>query len=281
MKRIHNITVGIDFSTAARNAFRYASSLAETLGATLTLVHVKEYHMIVSDVVTPTVPSEENEECIREMEQMVAAEYQGTIRPEGVKVKVLNGNAVSIFSELPGNTGTDLIVLGATGRSDILTKVVGSTSFKVSNQGHCPVILVPMYTKWRPIEQILFASDHDSMTSNFVNRITDFALNVKACIHFVNVRNYDPILEPKQKDIVWGELLAGSTSDQAYKKITIYGNDTTSELIKYSETHNINLLAFVSKHRHFWSDLIHKSVSAGVSMSTIAPIMVIHLDDQV
>ena len=280
MKKINNITVGFDFSVAARNAYRYALALAQTLGATLTLVHVKEHDMIVSDVMVPSFPPEDDNQLIKDMQQMVTDESAGPGKPVEVKIRILKGNAVSVLTELPENTGTDLIVLGTTGISNILTRIFGATALKVSNQAHCPVILVPMYTKWRPVEQILFASNYDSMTALFVHKITDFALNLKAGVHFVNVSNYDPILEPKQKDIVWSDLLSTPASGKEYKKTTIYGNDTVAELNKYSAEHNINLLAFASRHRHFWSDLTHKSISAGVSLSTITPIMVMHLDDE-
>jgi nucleotide-binding universal stress UspA family protein len=280
MKKINNITVGIDFSVAAHNAYRYARELAKMLGATLTLVHVKENEMIVSDVIIPSFPPADDEALIKEMKQLVTDEDTGAGQPAEVKIKILKGNAASVLSELPENTGTDLIILGTTGVTNLLTTLFGSTSLKVSNQAHCPVILVPMYTKWQPVTEVLFASDYDSMTAKFVNRITDFALQLNANIHFVNVRNYDPILEPKQKDIVWSELLADDAPDSMHKKSTIYGNDTVAELNKYSLAHNINLLAFASKHRHFWSNLTHKSISAGVSLSGITPVMIMHLDDE-
>lgn len=281
MKKIHNITVGTDFSAAARNAYRYANALAQTLGATITLVHVKENNLIVSDVMTPSFPAENTDELIKQMQQLIADEKTAEGgKPVEVKIKILQGNPVSVLTELPENTGTDLIVLGTTGSSDVLARLFGSTSLKVSNQAHCPVILVPLQAAWQPIEQIMFASDYDSMTSQYVNKITDFAVNLKANIHFVNVRNYDPILEPKQKDIVWSELLDERAFDSHYKKSTIYGNDTAAELSKYSIAHDINLLVFASKHRHFWSNLTHKSISAGVSLSTITPVMIMHLDDE-
>jgi hypothetical protein len=53
MKKINNITVAVDFSVTARNAYRYANLLAQTLNADLTIVHAKENPMIVSDVLIP------------------------------------------------------------------------------------------------------------------------------------------------------------------------------------------------------------------------------------
>ena len=267
MKKIQNIVVGIDFSVTARGAYRYAKSLAQTLGATLTVVHVKENN------------SGENE-LAKDLEQLIAEENNGTAPLDVVRIKVLTGNTVEVLTGLPENTGTDLLVLGSTGLSDVLTGIFGATSLKISNQAHCPVLLVPRGTKWQPVRQVLFASDYDSMTSQSVKRISDLAADFNAGIHFVNVRNYDPILEPKQKDIDWDPLLTAHNFELPCHKATVYGNDTVAELKKYSEANNIDLMAFTSRHRDFWGNLVHKSITGNMAMSANIPVLVMHADDE-
>ena len=57
--------------------------------------------------------------------------------------------------------------------------------------------------------------------------------------------------------------------------------DKIKELKQYAESHNIDLLAFVSKQRNFWEKLIHKSVTENVALSSDIPMMVVHLHDKV
>jgi len=282
MKKINKIIVAIDFSITARNAYRYAKELAQTLNAELTLVHVRKTLMIVSDVVISPLPTD-NTRLMKDMEDLVAEENKSTdslTTKQELKIKVLNGDPVFILTELSENKDVDLIVIGTTGLSDVLSKLFGSVSLKVSNKAHCPVILVPREAKWHPIEQLLFASDYDSMTLELTRHIIDFAVNIHAGIHFVNVRNYDPILEPKQKDIRWEGLFESSDPHLTFQKHTVYGNNTVEELKKYSEEKNINLIAFASKHRNFWTNLSHKSISGNMALSSVTPIMVMHLDDE-
>ncbi len=104
-------------------------------------------------------------------------------------------------------------------------------------------------------------------------------MNLNSVVHFVNVRNYDPIFEAKQKDIDWDELFVSTDSKLTFEKHTIYGNDTVVELNKYCNAKNINLITFASKHRNFWENLMHKSITENVALSNILPIMVIHSDD--
>ncbi|PBQ33867.1 hypothetical protein CNR22_19455 [Sphingobacteriaceae bacterium] len=281
MKKINNITVGIDFSENSVNAFHYARSFARSINASLTLVHVKESPVIVSDVMIPSFPPEDNESLVKELEKIIAQENSATEKVKEIKIKILTGNAVSTLSELPENTGTDILILGTTGLSKVMTTLLGSTSLKISNQAHCPVILVPSDAKWQAISQVMFASDYDSLTSVFVNKITEFAQALHTNVHFVNVRNYDPILEPKQKDIDWSGLLQSYPANLAYKKSTVYGNDTVAELQNYCASNTIQLMAFASKHRNFWANLTHKSITAKMALSTQLPMMVMHLDDEV
>lgn len=280
MKEVKHIIVATDFSVTARNAYCYARVLANTLNATLTVVHIKEDLMIGTDsIVSQRI--DDHTKIIKEIEDFIVADIpglQGSIQTQPVKIKILKGDPVTVLTELSKNNSTDLIVLGTTGLSDVLTKIFGSTSHTVSNKAHCPVILVPRDAKWNPIEKIVFASNYDSITSDLIENITDFALSVHADIHFVNVRNFDPVFEPKQKETDWTEL-SKIDPDLYFEKHTVYGNDAVEQLKKYSDTNGVDMIAFVSNHRNFWESLVHKSTTENIALSTIIPIMIMHSDD--
>jgi len=283
MKNIKNIIVATDFSVTSRQAYRYAVELAETLQASLTVVHVIENVVMLSDVVSTPFLENDDQELIKDVKEMIAEEKEataGTATNQHVKIKILKGDVVDVLTDLSKNKETDLIVIGTTGLSDVLEKIFGSISVKVSNKAHCPVIMVPRGAKWKPIEKIVYASDFDSLTAEFSKDIIGFSLNIDATIHFVNVRNYDPVGEHIQKDIDWNQLFVGTESLLSYEKHTIYGNNTIKELKEFAEEKKIDLIVFASKHRNFWQNLIHKSTTENMALSAITPIMVIHSDDQ-
>jgi nucleotide-binding universal stress UspA family protein len=283
MKTIKHITVATDFSVTSRNAYRYAKQLAKNLQAVLTVLHVQEHLIMVSDVMIVPLPSENDEEVVKNMEQFLAEENttnDSSVLEQNVIMKIVAGNPVDILVGLSESDNTDLIVMGTTGLSDVLTKVFGATSQKVSNKAHCPVVLVPRDAKWQSIEQILFASNYDSMTTESVNEMVDFAMPIKANIHFVNVRNYDPVFEVKQKEIDWNLLFTKIDSTTSSEKHTIYGNDVIQELNLYVEENKIDLMVFVSKHRNFFENLTHKSITEKMALSGLVPMMVMHLNDK-
>lgn len=283
MTQINNITVAIDFSITARNAYRYAKELAETLAATLTVINVKEQLIMISDTLATPLPDDDEQSLIKDIEELIAEEDAAvnrlTVKDE-VKIKIFKGDPVDVLTELSLNKGTDLIVIGTTGLSDLLTKIIGSVSLKVANKAHCPVILVPRDAKWNSIKQIMYASNSDSITPKVIHEIKDFASKLKANIHFVNVKSFDPVFEIKQKEINLDEVLKSVDADLNFETHTIYGNDTIEELKKYCEEKNINMMAFASKHRNFWENVIHQSITVNMALSTIMPMMIIHLDDK-
>jgi len=283
MKNIKNIVVATDFSITARNAYRYALNLAKAFHATLTVIHVKESMIMVTDVVQTPVFNDDDSELMKDIQELIAEENlaEGVVATIlEVKIKILTGNPVDVLTGLSKDKETDLIVIGTSGLSDVLEKVFGTTSIKVSNKAYCPVILVPREAKWHPIEKIMYASDFDSMKAKFAQDIIDFSVEIGAGIHFVNVRNYNPVGEINQKDIDWNELFVSNDSRLSYEKHTIYGNDTVNQLKDYSEKNKIDLIVFASKHRNFWESLMHRSISENMALSTFTPMMVIHSDDQ-
>ena len=82
-----------------------------------------------------------------------------------------------------------------------------------------------------------------------VTEITDFALEIKAKMHFVHVETNEPI-DPKQesKDII-DALMTTVNPQLNYEIHAVYGLRPEDALQKYSDKHNINLMAFASKHR--------------------------------
>lgn len=282
MKKIKNIVVAIDFSATSRDAYRYSKLLAKSLDATLTVVNVRESIMMVSDVTMATFPIVNDSELIDQIEGFIIDENRIlniSTKINEVKAKILRGNVVDELVELSKDDATDLIVIGTTGLSDVLTKIFGSTSVSLSNLAHCPVLLVPRGIKWEPIEQIMYASNYDSLSPIMVQEITEFAINTKADLHFVNVRNFDSPFDTKQKDFDWNDLFISKNPNFYYEKQTIYGNDTVKELIKYSTDKDIDMICFASNHRNFWQNLVHTSITENMAISSILPILILHLDD--
>lgn len=281
MKQIKNIIVATDFSTTSRNAYRYATLLANSLNATLTVVYIRESMMMVADSSLAPFPVVDDAEFINQLEEFIVQENKtlqlATIHH--VKTKVRRGDVVDELVELSKQDTTDLIVIGTTGLSDVLTKIFGSTSVSLSNLAHCPVLLIPRSAQWRAIERIMYASNYASLSPIMVSNVVEFALSTKAELYFVNVRNTESMIEDEPNQFNWDELFILRNPNFYYEKETIYGNNIVNELVKYSTNKYIDIMCFVSNHRNFWQKLAHKSITENMAIASTIPILVLHIDD--
>ena len=282
MKSIKNILVPTDFSVTARNAYAYAKLLAQSLDAHVTVVHINEYFIPVSEIAVAPLSEHEEDRLTEAMETFISDDIRGEsgdtsiLVKNNVKSKILRGDPVSRLEELSKNA--DLILMGTTGLQDFISKIIGSTSLEIANKAHCPVILVPRDARWKPIDRIMYASNYDSTTPKMVREITDFAVMINAAVHFVHIEEFAENDE-KVTNIIWDELFSTSDPSLAFEIHTIYGEDRIKELNEYSEKNKINLMAFVSKHRNFWQNLMHNSVTQNIAISTTTPMLVMHFDD--
>jgi nucleotide-binding universal stress UspA family protein len=280
MKKIKNILVPTDFSLTAKNAFQYAKMLAETLDATVTVVHINEYFIPVSDIAIAPLSETEESQIEEAMDTFVSEDIgEGVLVKSNVKTKILQGDPVERLLDLSESNHVDVIVMGSTGLQDFLSKIIGSTSLELANKAHCPVILVPRDTKWERIDRIMYASNYDSTTPKMIREVTEFAISLHAAIHFVHVEDFSPVGEGKVTEIIWDELFSLTDPSLAFEIHSIYGNDKIQELKQYAVSNDIDLMAFVSKHRSFWENLMHKSVTENIAVSAYTPMLIMHLDD--
>jgi nucleotide-binding universal stress UspA family protein len=125
----------------------------------------------------------------------------------------------------------------------------------------------------------MFASDYYSITPRMVTEITDLALLMRATVHFVHVENNDPVVPKQERKDVFDALLLLLEPELSYEIHAVYGPEPMEALKKYADKHNINIMAFVSKHRTFWERLMHHGITENMVLNTNTPMLLIHTDD--
>lgn len=282
MKTQKNIVVPTDFSVTARNAFHYAEKLAQSVEATLTVVHVNEFFIPISDIAVAPLSRYEEPQLNKALESFINDDYEDSATPtltqKIIKTRILKGSTTHRIVEVSEEKETDWIVMGTTGLQDIISKIIGSTSFYVANQAHCPVFLIPRDATWQPIRRILFASNVVSAHPKMMRQIIHFAEQFNAAIHFVHVDegNYETV---KVNNVICEEFLSRISPTDFFQMHTINSNNAVQALHLYAQNNNIDLVAFISPHRSFWQNLMHRSVTERFAIVTERPMLVMHLDD--
>jgi nucleotide-binding universal stress UspA family protein len=292
--RLRTISVPVDMSEVSANALVFAWHLATHLDSQLEIVYAMD------SIFEGTTPSStgflsgytqtmhhELDTFITETMASVGVSYVSPSRIAGgpgetgaeqrrIQSKVIYGAPDVALAEYSRNT--DLIVMGATGRGGIGKKLFGSVSVEVSRNSHCPVLFVPKEASYRGFANLLYASDFDSLNTLCVQQAAAFARRFDGQIHFVHVGpggERDLETQRARFEAEFGDSVSGKPF--IFSKMV--SDDITGALYEYAFYHRIDLMVFVTHHRSFWDNLLHKSVTNEVIAGSDLPILVIHSDD--
>ncbi len=295
--QLRTLSVAVDMSDISANALGFAWKIAHKMDSNLEIVYAMD------SIFEGTVPSasgflssytktmqSELDTFISETMGAIGVDYKPPTRLAGepsdlaesknaqphIASKVIYGAPDVALTEY--SKRTDLLVMGATGRGGLGKKLFGSVSIEVSRSAHCPVLFVSKEAEFNGFENVLYASDFDSLNPLSVQQTVSFAKRFEGQIHFVHVGPGGERDLDKQR-----ERFEASFGDADYSKPFIFSkmvsDDIVGALYEYAFYHRIDLMVFVTHHRAFWDNILHKSVTNEVLASCDIPILVIHSDD--
>lgn len=294
--QLRTMSVAVDMSDVSANALAFAWKMAQRLGCRLEVVYAMD------SIFEGTEPSAsgflsgytktmqtELDAFIGETMASIGAPYlppskfagePGTPTADGearfpIVSKVIYGApdvALSAYS-----SQSDLLVMGATGRGGLGKRLFGSVSFEVSKSARCPVLFIPKEAEYRGFDNVLYASDFDSLNPLAVQQVVSFAKRFEGHIHFVHVGpGGEPDLDLQR------ERFRESFEASGYDKPFIFSKMVSEEIVgamfEYAFYHRIDLLSFVTYQRSFWDNILHKSVTNEALASSSLPILVVHSD---
>jgi universal stress protein A len=142
---ITRILVPVDFSPYAEHAFHYATTLAQRLGATLTLLHVVENPLVTgawaADIgYVPNVGELLEGVMASAEQQLVTLKQSAAALGLAVGTTVASGRPSHAIVEHAKCGGFDLIIMGTHGRTGIAHMVMGSVAEQVVRTAPCPVL---------------------------------------------------------------------------------------------------------------------------------------------
>ncbi len=138
------ILVPTDFSAPAAHALRYASSLAERLGARLLVVHADPF-MVPIDFTAAAAGTFEivRDSMIEEArEQLEGHAEQCISRGVPYDTRVLVGMPVDAVVDQVREAGADLVIMGTHGRTGVRRFLMGSVTEAVVRVAPVPVITI-------------------------------------------------------------------------------------------------------------------------------------------
>ncbi len=152
--KVERILVAVDGSAAAGRALAIAGELAQRHRATVTVLHVSRDPlavlvgaaeagaMMLGGEPPPLAARGPSTRAAELVDRAVAELRAADVTAAGRIVPALDGvgRAIVFAAE---DRGTDLIVIGTRGRSQLTGLLLGSTAYHVVHLASCPVLVVP------------------------------------------------------------------------------------------------------------------------------------------
>ncbi len=139
--------VGIDGSKEAAAALRWAVEEATLRSATLEAVHAWSYMPMTMPVDSGLMPmawteSIEGRDAMHAAAERAAADQVRVVLGDDhdATVTLIEGGAADVLRTAAADA--DLLVVGNTGRGNIASAFVGSTSAELADSAPCPVVIV-------------------------------------------------------------------------------------------------------------------------------------------
>ena len=141
------LLVPLDFSVASGSLLQTATTLAQSLGARLVMLHVLQPMAPVGDpLMMPDMAQIASMQKSAEQDaraQLTRACEKVAAQRVVVEQVLLAGPASAIILERAAALPADLIIMGSHGHTALYDLLLGSTSHAVLKKAPCPVVIVP------------------------------------------------------------------------------------------------------------------------------------------
>lgn len=277
-----NILVPIDFSQCSMDAFLYAKGLADTLGFSIKLVHVYTGNLNTDVSINLDTVQNREEVILKKMDEFVKVNLEkskksNVLTRQKIETEAIVGLSTTqqIVEMTTDEDDVAMVVIGSTGKGNVLEKVFGSVSSAVAQRSHCPVILVPLGTKYQDYTNVLYASNYESADENLLSQIVDFGSVFNATMHFVHVEENDnyQIVE----DTIFYKLFEKGDPSFSFNIVNIKNRPVLEGLNQYADENDVDLIVLVNRQRNYLENIFQLSLTKKMAKASKLPVMVFHI----
>lgn len=294
LNRLKHIIVPVDMSAVSANALLFAWQIAKKTDAHLEVIFAMDSIFEGSKPSASGFLSGYNKTMQSELDifiqQTMASDLVAYTPPASQpgapgQAAELNGPYVSskVIYGFPDaaiqaySKKCDLIVMGTTGGGTVAHKLFGSVSMEVSKNAEAPVLFIPPGVTYKGFPNMLYASNFESLEALLIQQAVSFARRFDSQIHFVHIGpagEKGAAMERRLFEANYQETLP----EKPFIFTKMVSEDIVDPLYEYAFYHGIGLLVFVTHHRSFWENFLHKSITREVLSSSALPVLVIHSD---
>ncbi|GIV29477.1 MAG: hypothetical protein KatS3mg028_0543 [Bacteroidia bacterium] len=268
---IRKILVGVDFSEYSRTTTKYATQLANKLGADVTLIHT--YTLPLVNFETGYIPPIEDiqKEAEAEMNALLNS-FSGYRYNTVIKM----GFASEVISEYAAEHNFDLIILGIAGHGFVKKHLIGSTAYQVSKESKIPVLIVPKDAEYKPIEKIAFACDFHKDLHR-----TELYLKVKNIVQYLgsNLEIISVVSDDKSVDTKFAEeylYFEKKMEDIPHEHYFVTHDKAAEGILEFIKARKSDWLIISPLKHTIFEKLFKESVTKEIVFHSPIPVLTIH-----
>ena len=269
--------VPTDFSETSKNAAKYAAQMAAGIpGAKVILINISDKFTAGSDGSPLTETKRDRRTILQQALAHVAEEMRSLANVEIEFVIEEGSSLVETLERYVRHQGINMIVMGITGASRLEQLFIGSNTLDMVDAGVCPVMIIPPDAQFRPIKNVLFASDFKDVESTVPAVPVKSVLDLfNASLHIVNVdaEHYVDITDEYKAQRVKLEKILGNYQPEFY---FIRQYDFLDAVSQFTQDKNIDVIVTVPKEHSFLSGLFKTSHTKKLAYHSHVPIIAIH-----
>jgi nucleotide-binding universal stress UspA family protein len=270
---MYKILILTDFSAASRHALSFAQALFADTATDFCLTNAFPFEpeMNYGGAFWLEEEQHETKKNLRHLQESIMQQPQPSYH--NYRTTIILGEPVQAVDRLLTQERFDLIVLGTTGMGK--NPLFGSVATGMIRQAKAHVLVVPTSAPIRPLEQLVLATDYQSVKNGeSFTLMKEIASRKAATLTLLTIENPgEPATQPSEtsRQYVLQALEGVKTIPYA-----IHDDDVLHGIDAYLDLHTVDVLVMVPHHKGFFDVLRNKSISRSVAYHPRVPLLALY-----
>ncbi len=264
------ILVPTDFSENAARALRFAISITNRLGGSITVYHVYRIGSSAAETFKSKLGEIMREDKLKALDALIE-EYKGFQRDGSLEAHAAVGDRVDLIVDRADKKGYDLICMGISGESAVDDFFMGNTTLGVVRNANTPILVVPRHAKPMVLKTIVLAVDQQGIsTPGLLKQLVAFAKLQNSQIkvyHHAKDDKPEPMPPSVEAELKGLEF--------SYHSVTPETDDISESIQQFVKEQNADLLCLIRRRRGFFSRLFSENVSRDSLFDSKIPILIV------
>lgn len=267
------ILVPTDFSDSSVNACRYARSLAPSLDARIRVVHVDHPTPVVIDgmIAASYYHEDEKKAKLEALIKPLTEDPNDQLIDTPIESEYVPGLASDTLVEI--SSDYDLIIMGTSGESNLLTQWLGSVSRDVMRQAHCPVWVIPPTFDFQPIRSIIMGYTPTMSDNEYLHQAAKWASKLNAHLHIVHVSINELSVDPLQH---LEQFIMHQLPDLKFTCRTITSDNVEEGILHVAKEVDASLIMLARQEKTLWQYLTKGHHSNRMIALANLPVVILH-----